>query len=199
MWSVTVCRVLTRVECDHEAEVCCRHARLRVGGTKRLLSMGHASVFALLLVALAGGCGSGPAAVWGRPRPRPRIPAAHGRLRWTATFLLSRWSRRLGHRRDRARRAYGLAWTIAAAKPNGSQDTWNGTLLGLDPTTGTVNAQLASGGIPHFGLPRRRGGEPLCVGAGHCVCGEHGLTTRRGKASGRRHRRPGTQMRSPVC
>ena len=93
MWSVTVCRVPTRVECDHEAEVCCRHARLRVGGTKRLLSMGHASVFALLLVALAGGCGSGPAAVWGRPRPRPRIPAAHGRLRSTATFPLSRWSR----------------------------------------------------------------------------------------------------------
>jgi hypothetical protein len=59
-----------------------------------------------------------------------------------------------------------LTWTVAAAKPNGSQDTWTRTLLGLDPTTGAVKAQLASGAIPHFASPAAAGGNLYVSGLG---------------------------------
>jgi outer membrane protein assembly factor BamB len=61
--------------------------------------------------------------------------------------------------------AYGLVWTVAA-DPSGYRDSWNGTLVGLDPATGQERAHLSLGPVPHFVSPSATGGALYVGGAG---------------------------------
>jgi outer membrane protein assembly factor BamB len=61
--------------------------------------------------------------------------------------------------------AYGLVWTVGA-DPSGYRDSWNGTLVALDPATGTERARLPLGPIPHFVSPSAAGGALYVGGNG---------------------------------
>jgi outer membrane protein assembly factor BamB len=61
--------------------------------------------------------------------------------------------------------AYGLVWTVVA-KPNGSHDTWMGTLVGVDPGTGMVRIEVGLGTVPHFPSPAAAHGSIYVAGLG---------------------------------
>ena len=62
--------------------------------------------------------------------------------------------------------AYGLVWTVATPGPNGSQDTWHGSLVGLDPVTGAMKTELPLGTVPHYPSPAAAGGSLYVAGLG---------------------------------
>jgi outer membrane protein assembly factor BamB len=62
--------------------------------------------------------------------------------------------------------AYGLVWTVVANGPNSNRDTWNGSLVGLDPANGALKVTLALGPIPHYPSPAAAGGSLYIAGLG---------------------------------
>ncbi len=59
--------------------------------------------------------------------------------------------------------AYGRVWTVEADVPS---DDWTGTLVGLDPATGSPQVRLPLGPIPHFASPSAAGGNLYVAGRG---------------------------------